>query len=149
MADYPGAPSVALSSVNQSQAAAFEVASGQTVKVSALFPASSWGQAVILHNVITGAQILLNPPVYTLGNKPPSTVLVNDPGNHLISAWAWYGGNAQGNPGPNRWIQVPLANQTPPIPTSPAVGAASFLGPLDPAQAPGPAGNVGVSWTNV
>lgn len=149
MADYPGALNVNLSSVDQENAASFEVGPGETVKVSARFPKSSWGQAVILHNVLNGAQYLLDPPVYVVGDASLSSGFVADSGNHLLSAWAWYGGDINGNPGPNVWKQVPLANLTPPVSSAPSLGAAVFFGPLVPREAPGPAGNVAVSWVAI
>lgn len=143
MSGYPGAPDFNSNQVDFSNATAFQVAPGETFNIVARFNASSWGQSVIVHELpYSDHPILLGPSYYSPGGAAECSKSIDKPGGYMVSAWAWYGGTAAAMPGPNVWRQVPKVSETPPLPAGVTV---KFVGPDDPYQAPGPAGNVNVT----
>lgn len=146
-ANYPaGAFDGPSYNVDYGQAAVFVLRPGEAVKIDADIAYSAWGQSVILHELPTSDHAIpLNPQVNNPVNK--EVHCLKDLENatrtdkaYMISAYAWYGNLPA-------WRQVPMVKRTPP--DAPGGGVVNFLGPdgAPGAPAPGPAGNVRVTYT--
>jgi hypothetical protein len=155
MGDYPNdAPDVLATAVRLSDAAICNADKGRTITVLAHFNQSSWGQAVLVHEYPPGQgynpetfnpiPIKLNPPDFIVGPAKDCSVTLPKNDEHdktyMISAWAWYGGTATGQPHSAMWQQVPLNYDH----HLPGLDLSYFFGQPDPYYAPGAAGDVHV-----